>query len=141
MAIFEYGEYQNTYESPDNLVEIFENSVSKYANNLFIGEKDSSGVYQWVTYAQIAARVDNLRGGLASLGVQAGDTVGIIANNRKEWEEIRNFFFTPVMRSLWAACSFCKPYFIFTPVHSVFSWKAISISSCRVRVLFSTCCS
>ena len=28
MAIFEYGEYQNTYESPDNLVEIFENSVS-----------------------------------------------------------------------------------------------------------------
>jgi len=35
MAIFEYGEYQNTYESPDNLVEIFENSVSKYANNLF----------------------------------------------------------------------------------------------------------
>ncbi|HNV57325.1 MAG TPA: AMP-binding protein [Smithellaceae bacterium] len=85
MAIFEYGEYQNTYESPDNLVEIFENSVSKYANNLFIGEKDSSGVYQWVTYAQIAARVDNLRGGLASLGVQAGDTVGIIANNRKEW--------------------------------------------------------
>lgn len=85
MAIFEYGEYQNTYEAPDNLVEIFENSAAKYANNLFIGEKDSSGEYQWVTYAQIATRVNNLRAGLASLGVQAGDTVGIIANNRKEW--------------------------------------------------------
>lgn len=84
MAIFEYGEYQNTYEAPDNLVEIFENSAAKYANNLFIGEKDSSGEYQWVTYAQIATRVNNLRAGLASLGVQAGDTVGIIANNRKE---------------------------------------------------------
>ena len=85
MAIFEYGEYKNTYEAPDNLVDIFENSAANFANNLFIGEKDSSGEYQWVTYAQIATRVNNLRAGLASLGVQAGDTVGIIANNRKEW--------------------------------------------------------
>ena len=85
MAIFEYGEYSNVYDPPDNLVDIFENSVSKYANNQFIGEKDSSGVYQWVTYAQIGERVNNLRAGLAAIGVQAGDTVGIIANNRKEW--------------------------------------------------------
>ena len=28
MAIFEYGEYQNTYEAPGNLVEIFENSAA-----------------------------------------------------------------------------------------------------------------
>ena len=33
----------------------------------------------------MAQRVDNLRGGLASLGVGAGDGVGIIANNRNEW--------------------------------------------------------
>ncbi|HOG13306.1 MAG TPA: AMP-binding protein, partial [Smithellaceae bacterium] len=85
MAIFEYGEYKNTYEAPDNLVDIFENSAANFANNLFIGEKDSSGAYQWATYAQIATRVNHLRAGLASLGVQAGDTVGIIANNRKEW--------------------------------------------------------
>ncbi len=85
MAIFEYGEYSNVYDPPDNLVDIFENSVSKYANNQHIGEKDSSGVYQWVTYAQMGVRVNNLRAGLASIGVQAGDTIGIIANNRKEW--------------------------------------------------------
>ncbi len=85
MAIFEYGEYKNTYEAPDNLVEIFENSVAKYPNNLLIGEKDSAGVYQWVTYSQIATRVNNLRAGLSAIGVQQGDTVGIIANNRKEW--------------------------------------------------------
>jgi long-chain acyl-CoA synthetase len=85
MAIFEYGEYKNVYEPPDNLVDIFENSVSKYANNPLIGEKDSAGVYQWVTYSQIAARVNNLRAGLSAIGVKAGDTVGIIANNRKEW--------------------------------------------------------
>jgi len=85
MAIFEYGEYKNVYEAPDNLVEIFENSATKYANNLLMGEKDSAGVYQWVTYSQIATRVNNLRAGLSALGIKHGDKVGIIANNRKEW--------------------------------------------------------
>jgi long-chain acyl-CoA synthetase len=85
MAIFEYGEYSNVYEPPDNLVDIFEHSASRYANNLLIGEKDSAGVYQWVTYSQIATRVNNLRAGLAAIGVKAGDAIGIIANNRKEW--------------------------------------------------------
>ncbi len=85
MAIFEYGEYKNTYEAPDNLVAIFENSVAKFANNPLIGEKDGAGVYQWSSYSQIAGRVDNLRAGLATLGVKRGDKVGIIANNRKEW--------------------------------------------------------
>jgi long-chain acyl-CoA synthetase len=85
MAIFEYGEYKNTYEAPDNLVEIFENSAAKYPSNELIGEKDSAGVYQWVTYGQIATRVNNLRAGLSAIGVKAGDTVGIIANNGKDW--------------------------------------------------------
>lgn len=85
MAIFEYGEYKNTYDPPDNLVDIFENSVSKYPNNRLFGEKDSAGVYQWVTYGQIAVRVNNLRAGLSAIGVKAGDTVGIISHNRKEW--------------------------------------------------------
>lgn len=85
MAIFEYGEYKNTYDPPDNLVDFFEQSAAKHANNPFIGEKDSAGIYQWVTYNQIATRIDHLRAGLAAAGVQAGDTVGIIANNRKEW--------------------------------------------------------
>jgi long-chain acyl-CoA synthetase len=85
MAIFEYGEYSNVYDAPDNLVDIFENSVSRYASNLLIGEKDGAGVYQWVTYSQIGARVNNLRAGLSAIGIKAGDTVGIIANNRKEW--------------------------------------------------------
>jgi long-chain acyl-CoA synthetase len=85
MTIFEYGEYKIVYDKPDNLVEMFENSAKKYPNNLLIGEKDATGVYQWVTYSQIAERVNNLRAGLASLGLKAGEKAGIIANNRKEW--------------------------------------------------------
>lgn len=85
MAIFEYGTYDNTFEAPDNLVAIFENSVAKFGKNPLIGEKDAAGVYQWTTYSEIAKRVDNLRAGLAAEGVKRGDKVGIIANNRKEW--------------------------------------------------------
>ncbi|MGC9324882.1 MAG: AMP-dependent synthetase/ligase [Desulfomonilia bacterium] len=72
-------------EKPDNLVEFLEGSVSRYPDNLMFGTKNSQGDYTWVTYREVGHRVDNLRGGLASLGVKRGDTVGIIANNRTEW--------------------------------------------------------
>src|SRR5205823_12383675 len=41
----------------------------------------------WVftTYAQFKKLVDDLRGGLAGLGIGRGDKVGIISNNRIEW--------------------------------------------------------
>ena len=70
---------------PDNLVEFLENSVSRYPSRPLFGTKDASGVYQWATYGQIGRRVDDLRGGLAGLGIGPGDAVGIIANNRTEW--------------------------------------------------------
>ena len=85
MTIFEYGEYSLDYAKPDNMVEVFEASAKNFPNNLLFGEKNAQGAYQWVTYAQIAQRIDDFRGGLAQLGVTQGDTVGIIANNRKEW--------------------------------------------------------
>ncbi len=85
MAISEYGDCDNTFDAPDNLVAIFENSEAKFGENPLIGEKDAAGVYQWTTYREISKRVDNLRSGLAAEGVKRGDKVGIIANNRKEW--------------------------------------------------------
>jgi long-chain acyl-CoA synthetase len=72
-------------EKPDNLVEFLENSVAKYADKPLFGTKNSSGTYEWVTYREVGKRVDNLRGGLAQLGVGKDDAVGIIANNRVEW--------------------------------------------------------
>ncbi len=72
-------------EEPDNLVELLENSIAKYAGNPLFGTKNSHGVYEWVTYGEVGERVDTLRGGLAQLGVEKDDAVGIIANNRVEW--------------------------------------------------------
>jgi len=70
----------------ENLVELFEASVKRFASQPLFGQKNAAGTgYDWVTYQQVAERVDHLRGGLASLGVGKGDGVAIIANNRVEW--------------------------------------------------------
>jgi len=72
-------------DKPDNLVELFEISVKKYPDRPFLGTKNSNGEYEWVTYREVGRRVDNLRAGLASLGVKRGDVVGIISNNSTDW--------------------------------------------------------
>ena len=75
-----------TYRKPDNLVELFENAVELFAYNHLFGVKTPDGTaLRWMTYKQVGDRVDNLRAGLASLGIGKGDAVGIISNNRPEW--------------------------------------------------------
>jgi len=72
-------------DKPDNLVDFLEESVKKYPESNMIGTKNAAGEYVWITYGEFGRRVDNLRAGLAQLGVKYGDCVGIIANNRTEW--------------------------------------------------------
>ncbi len=70
---------------PDNLVSFLEGSVAKYPDRPLFGTKNVLGEYEWVTYEEVGRRVDNLRSGLAALGIRKDDAVGIIANNRTEW--------------------------------------------------------
>lgn len=70
---------------PDNLVDLFEWSVARHGPNKLFGTKNASDEYEWVTYDEVSARVDNLRAGLSAIGVKQGDCVGLIANNRTEW--------------------------------------------------------
>ncbi len=72
-------------DKPDNLVELFENSVKRFPDRPFLGTKNKQGVYEWVTYREVGRRVDNLRAGLAGLGVKRGDAVGIVSNNSTDW--------------------------------------------------------
>ncbi|WP_044235478.1 AMP-dependent synthetase/ligase [Chondromyces apiculatus] len=68
----------------ENLVELFERSVKLYGpRDLFGTKKD--GQWTWLTYAEMGRLVDQFRGGLASIGIQRGDRVAIISNNRVEW--------------------------------------------------------
>ncbi len=67
-----------------NLVDMFDRSVGKYADNRLFGVK-KGGAYQWQTYGEIGRMVAEFRGGLAKIGVGPGDKVAVIANNRPEW--------------------------------------------------------
>jgi len=74
------------YDNPNNLVDLFEESVAKYPNNRLFGTKNpASGQYEWVTFQQVADRVNNLRAALKKLGLAKGEKVGVILNNCTEW--------------------------------------------------------
>jgi long-chain acyl-CoA synthetase len=66
------------------LVDVFEASAARHASRELFGTK-LGGKWVYATYGQVKKLVDNLRGGLSSLGVAHGDRVAIIANNRIEW--------------------------------------------------------
>jgi long-chain acyl-CoA synthetase len=67
-----------------NLVELFRTATQKYANKPLFGTRKPSG-WHWTSYAEFARMVDGARAALASMGVERGDRVAIIANNRLEW--------------------------------------------------------
>lgn len=53
------------YDYPNNLVDLFEESVAKFPDIRFLGTKNpEAGKYEWLSRRQIAERVDNLRGAL-----------------------------------------------------------------------------
>jgi long-chain acyl-CoA synthetase len=66
------------------LVDVLERSLAHHADRpLFVVKRD--GEWQTVSYRQFGVLVDEVRAGLAALGVVPGDRVGLIANNRIEW--------------------------------------------------------
>jgi long-chain acyl-CoA synthetase len=84
------------------LVELYERSISNYANNQLFGVK-KNGRYSWITYSEFGKSVDAFRGGLAALDVGKGDTVAIIADNRVEWA-------VAAYGTYGRAASFCPMY-------------------------------
>jgi len=75
-----------TFETPGNLVELFENGVRKFKDNPLFGLKNETKTeLNWMTYGDVGQRVDNLRGGLIQHGIGKNEVVGFIGNNRPEW--------------------------------------------------------
>ena len=68
----------------ENLVDMFERSVKEHGPRPLFGTK-KNGVWEWTSYAELGRLVDALRGGLVSIGIQQGDRVALISNNRVEW--------------------------------------------------------
>ncbi len=72
-------------DRPDNLVEMFNETVARFRDREWFGVRNEQGGFEWHTYGHVGARIDNLRAGLAALGIGRGDTVGIISGNSVEW--------------------------------------------------------
>jgi len=86
--IAELDEY---YNHPNNLVDLFEDSVVKWGDKNAFGTKNlKTREYEWVTYTEVAERVKNLRGGLKNFGFNEGEAIGVIVKNSVEWFIIEN---------------------------------------------------
>src|ERR1044071_2309050 len=67
-----------------NLVELYRWSCEQHADREILGTR-KAGAWHWLTYRQFRNLIDEVRGGLASLGVRAGDRVAFIGDNSVEW--------------------------------------------------------
>jgi long-chain acyl-CoA synthetase len=70
-----------------SLVDVLANSLKRYGPLELFGTK-TGDAWRYITYADFGKLVDDMRAGIATLGVGRGDKVGIICNNRVEWAAI-----------------------------------------------------
>ena len=73
-----------TAASDSNLIELCERSCREHGPRSLFGLR-LAGSWWWVAYAEFFPLLEAFRGGLASLGVGAGDTVAMLSGNRLEW--------------------------------------------------------
>jgi len=69
---------------PESLVRLAENSIRTYASRPVFGERVGDG-WSWMTYAELGVHIEELRSGLAALGVKDGDRVALISRNSAAW--------------------------------------------------------
>jgi len=67
------------------LISMFEQSVQKYGNKPALAHKPKGGTYLDISYAEFGESVDAFSKGLNVLGVQKGDRIAILSENRPEW--------------------------------------------------------
>jgi long-chain acyl-CoA synthetase len=66
------------------LVDIFDHSVAAFGSRELFGTKKND-TWSWTSYAEFGSLVERFRGGLAGLGIQRGDNVACVSDNRVEW--------------------------------------------------------
>jgi len=71
----------------ENLVDVFDQSIAAFESRELFGTK-KDGTWVWTTYAEFGAQVNEVRAGLSTLGLQRGDKIAVIADNRVEWAVI-----------------------------------------------------
>ena len=68
----------------ETMNDIYRSSIDKFGERELFGTK-KAGTWHWTKYKEFGQMVEQLRGGLADLGVKRGDLIAVIADNRVEW--------------------------------------------------------
>ncbi|MCW0481253.1 AMP-dependent synthetase/ligase [Gaoshiqia sediminis] len=66
------------------IVELFETSVSKYPDNIYLWEK-SNGEFKGTTYRETREKVIQFAAGLLALGIRKGDRIALVSEGRNQW--------------------------------------------------------
>jgi len=84
-------ELDKFYKHPRNLVDLFEDTVTKWGERNAIGTKNpQTKAYEWITYQKLAERINHVRSAIHQLGINKGDAVGVIIGNSVEWYALEN---------------------------------------------------
>ena len=67
------------------LITMIEESIQQYGNKPAVAHKPKGGSYQDISYTEFGESIENFSKGLRSLGVEKGDRVAILSENRPEW--------------------------------------------------------
>ena len=67
------------------LISMFEQSVEEHGSKPALAHKPKGGTYQDISYTEFGESVDAFSKGLSTLGIQKGDRVAILSENRPEW--------------------------------------------------------
>ena len=79
------------YKHPRNLVDLFEDTVTKWGERNAIGTKNpQTKAYEWISYQKLAERINHVRSAIHQLGINKGDAVGVIIGNSVEWYALEN---------------------------------------------------
>ncbi len=71
----------------ETLPGVLQESAAKFGSRPFLWVKGEGDARTPLSYADFRTRAGEVAAGLAALGVQAGDRVGLVSDNRPEWIE------------------------------------------------------
>ena len=66
------------------LIQLFEDCVAKYSDNVFLLEKKNNK-YKGATFKEVQEKVLQFAAGLISLGIQKGDRIALLSEGRNDW--------------------------------------------------------
>ena len=68
-----------------NLPDLLHQAVARFGTHPLFGTRTVDGEWIYITYGEFGELVSQFRGALALLGLEPGDRLAIISNNRVEW--------------------------------------------------------